>query len=278
MSNIKEIYKELNFRPKKSLGQNFLFDHKILSAIAATVQGGICIEIGPGPGGLTWELAQVCSRVVAIEIDEDLCSFLVKAFRDKGNVEIIKGDFLHIDLDALFEAHIGEPFKIAANMPYYITTPIIMKILDSRLPVTKMTLMMQKEVADRILAPPGSRDYGVLSVMCQARAKALRICDVSPGAFYPPPQVKSTILTFDLYRESIIHSHINDFRRCVRAAFSARRKQIANNISQGYAMSKDKAQAVLKKASIDPAARAEQLSVADYDRLCGCINALEPEE
>ncbi len=267
MNDLSKELKQRSFRTKKALGQNFIFDKNLLAKIAATASGGLCLEIGPGPGGLTEQLIKVCEKVVAVEIDQELYTFLDETFTE-DNFEVIHGDFMELDIEELYKEHFNAPFEVVANLPYYITTPILMRILDSDLPVTSITVLVQKEVAQRIVAKPGKKDYGVLSVMVQCRGEAKMLFDIPPGAFSPPPSVTSTLIQIKLTESPLITSLLNDFRRCVRACFSARRKQIANNLSRSYHMDKAEVGRRLESVGIAANKRAEQLSIEDFDRLC----------
>lgn len=257
--------------PNKSLGQNFIYDETILAKIASTQESGsVCLEIGVGPGGLTKQLAIRCKKVIGIEIDKKFES-LYENILCEGNVEIIFEDFMKCDLDKLYKNYIGEPFGVCANLPYYITTPILMKLLDSDLPITNITVLVQKEVAERIVSKPGSKKYGVLSVMTQCRGDAVKVFDLKPGVFSPPPNVVSSLVQINISKNKII-SDIDSFRRCVRSAFSSRRKQLKGNIAARYNITKEKAADILRKINVSETARAEELSLTDFDNLTGKLD------
>ncbi len=266
MVDIKKSIRENSIYPNKSLGQNFIYDKKILEKIASTQKSGsVCLEIGVGPGGLTKELAKICSRVIGIEIDSKFKD-LYKDVIEEDNINILFEDFMKMDLDKLYEEHIGVPFGVCANLPYYITTPIMMKLLDSNLPITNITIMVQKEVAERIAANPGNKKYGVLSVMTQCRGYATKMFDLQPGVFTPPPSVVSALVNIEI-QNGIIRSNIDDFRECVRTAFSSRRKQLKGNISIRYGVNKVQVEKMLLEIGVKETARAETLSVQDFDIL-----------
>jgi len=267
MNDLKKALNDYGFFTKKSLGQNFLFDRNILSKIAEGTDG-ICLEIGPGPGGLTAELCKRCEKVIAIEIDSKICDFLKSYMSGYENLDLTNADFLKLDINKLYKEHINEPFSVAANLPYYITTPVLMKILESSLPVKKIKVLVQKEVASRIASPPGSREYGVLSVMVQCRGSAKVLFDVPPGAFSPPPKVTSSVIEIEISEEKKINSTYDDFRRCVKSGFSNRRKQLANNLAVDYGSSKDKVYEIFDAMGIDRDVRAEKLSFQQFDELC----------
>ena len=267
MSELRQALKDFGFFTKKSLGQNFIFDKNILKKIANDSEG-ICLEIGPGPGGLTRELCQVCDKVIAVEIDRDICSFLENSMKEYDNFHLINDDFMKLDFDKLYKEQISHPFIVVANLPYYITTPVLMKILDAKLPVKKIRVLVQKEVAKRIESKPGSKDYGVLSVMVQCRADAKILFDLSPHVFTPAPSVTSSVIEISMHENTKIKSPIDDFRFCVRSGFSNRRKQMANNISTDYNISKDAVYTIFESIGLSKDIRAEKLSVQQFDELC----------
>ncbi|MEX1377549.1 MAG: 16S rRNA (adenine(1518)-N(6)/adenine(1519)-N(6))-dimethyltransferase RsmA [Eubacteriales bacterium] len=267
MSSLRQELKEYGFFTKKSLGQNFIFDENILRKIADG-SSGICLEIGPGPGGLTRELCKVCDRVVAIEIDSEISQFLNQSMTEYENFSLINDDFMKLDLDKMFSDYIKDEFIVVANLPYYITTPVLMKLIDSDLPIKKIRVLVQKEVAQRIKSTPGSKDYGVLSVMVQCRANAKILFDLPPHVFTPAPSVTSSVIEINISEEMIIKSDINEFRKCVRSGFSNRRKQMANNIAADYNISKEKVYEILESIGLKRDIRAEKLSVQQFDQLC----------
>jgi 16S rRNA (adenine1518-N6/adenine1519-N6)-dimethyltransferase len=266
MSELLNEIRQKSLQPNKSLGQNFIFDENILAKIASTQQSGsVCLEIGVGPGGLTKQLAQICRKVVGVEIDNRFESIYEDIFNE-DNIEIVFEDFMKADLDELYREHIKEPFGVCANLPYYITTPVLMKLLDSNLPITNISILVQKEVADRIVSVPGSKVYGVLSVMTQCRGEAKKLFDLQAGAFVPPPSVVSSFVDIKIAEGKII-SDIDSFRKCVRCAFSSRRKQIKGNIASCYSLSKERVMEILREIGVKETARAEELSVSDFDAL-----------
>ena len=267
MSSLKQELKDFGFFTKKSLGQNFIFDENILRKIADGSKG-ICMEIGPGPGGLTRELCKVCDKVVAVEIDTEISKFLDVSMSEYDNFTLINDDFMKLDLDKLFAEHINDEFIVVANLPYYITTPVLMKLMDSDLPIKKIRVLVQKEVAQRIKSSPGSKDYGVLSVMVQCRADAKILFDLPPHVFTPAPNVTSSVIEISIKDELRIKCPIDAFRKCVRSGFSNRRKQMANNIAADYNLPKDKVYEILESIGLKKDIRAEKLSVEDFDALC----------
>ncbi len=256
-------------RPKKALGQNFLVDENVIGAIVEGSGVGpedTVIEIGPGRGALTVPLARAAERVVAIELDGDVIPVLRTnlAATDLLNVTIRNEDVLETDLAALT---VPGRTRVVGNLPYYITTPILLKLLESRVAFESVTVMMQREVADRVLAVPGSKEYGVLSVSVQYFAEARRIVEVDRTSFRPVPNVDSTVLRLDLRKEPAVRPLSEaDYFKVVKAAFSQRRKTLANSLLT-LGLEKDAVLAILKRAAVDPTRRAETLSLKEFAAL-----------
>ena len=266
-------------RPDKRLGQNFLIDDDVIAAIvdgSSVSEDTLVIEIGPGTGALTLPLAERAGRVIAVELDDDMIEGLrVKTF-GMDNVEIIHGDILETDIKGISEAAMKEyglsELRITGNLPYYITTPIIMKLLDEDTGAKSITVMMQKEVADRIAAEPGTRAAGAITCRVHYRAEVTEIIDVPRECFYPVPGVDSAVLRLDLRSEPAVK--VKDekmLERVIRAGFSMRRKTLLNALStlEGY----DKAMLTqaLEAAGIDPGRRAETLSLEEFARLADSL-------
>ncbi|MFA5353775.1 MAG: 16S rRNA (adenine(1518)-N(6)/adenine(1519)-N(6))-dimethyltransferase RsmA [Thermodesulfovibrionales bacterium] len=247
--------------PKKHLGQNFLFDPSILKKIikvAGVTGDDTVVEIGPGPGRLTLLLAGAAKKVIAIELDTDLCADLQEQVREYPNLEVILGDALQYPFENL------EPFRVVANIPYYITTPIMFRLLEARSQLRSMTLTIQKEVAQRIVAKPGGKDYGSLSVAIQYYGEARLAFTVPRGAFRPVPKVDSAVLHVEILpspRVTVLDE--GTFFKVVRAAFSQRRKTLANSLKAVLGDMRD----ILIRAEIDPVRRAETLSIGEFGRL-----------
>ena len=275
-STIKWIKKKYGFRFSKSLGQNFITEKSVIDDIidgAGLGEEDLVIEIGPGIGVLTSGAAEAAARVVAIEIDRNLLSVLDDTLAACHNVKIINGDILKMDLAELIAEEKGDlkHVKIIGNLPYYITTPIIMKLLESGVPAESITIMMQKEVADRIKAKPGSRTYGALSVAVQYRCGVTTVTEVPREVFMPVPKVDSEVLRLDLLPEPAVKTISESmFFRCVRAGFSQRRKTLLNSL-QSTGIPKEKIRECLEEAEIDPRRRAETLSLADFAALADRI-------
>ncbi len=271
----KQLLARHQFTLKKSLGQNFLTDANTLDRIVAAAQldarDGV-IEIGPGAGSLTQKLAHVAQRVVAVEIDARLLPILAETVAPFPNTTIVHGDILKIDLDALWQMEFAacESISVVANLPYYITTPIVLALLEQRLRLRQMVVMMQKEVADRIMASPGTKDYGSLSIAVQYYCTAEEALRVPRSVFLPPPNVDSSVLRLTIRAQpAVLVQSETTFFAIVRAAFAQRRKTISNNMLRHFAGRYSRAQIdeILHECAIDPSQRAEALAMADFARL-----------
>lgn len=267
---IRELLDRHGFTFSKKLGQNFLINPSVCPRMAeasgATATSGV-LEIGPGFGVLTRELAAVAGRVVAVELDERLPAVLSETLAGCSNVEVVSGDCMQLDLQAL----IAEKFPdmavaVCANLPYYITSPIIMMLLESRLPVTSITVMVQKEAAQRLCATVGTRAAGAVTAAVAYYAEAERLFDVSRGSFMPAPNVDSAVIRLTVRREPPVQ--VADERRMfrlIRAGFNQRRKTLANSLSA--VADKAAVAAALAAAGVSPTARAEELTLADWARV-----------
>ena len=269
---INEIKDRHNFKLSKSLGQNFLTDNNIIDEIiesSGISSNDLVIEIGPGIGVLTKEALEAAGRVIAIEIDQRLIPILEETLSEYDNFEVINADILKTDLKAIIEANKGyDAVRIIGNLPYYITTPIIMKLLEDGVEADSMTVMMQKEVADRMRAHPGTKAYGALSVAVQYYCEAEQVVNVPASCFVPQPKVDSAVLRLDMRTEPPVVLEDQDmFFRCVKAGFGQRRKTLSNALMGVEHMTKEIAGASLAGAGIDPARRAETLDLAEFARL-----------
>lgn len=267
-------------RPKKGLGQNFLIDAAVLSDIveAADIDGDTCVlEIGPGMGALTCELAKAAEKVVAVEIDTSILPVLQKNLAEFTNVTIVNQDILKVDLSALLTKHFGNrKVKVIANLPYYITTPIIMKLLEESQNISSIVVMIQREVAQRLAANAGSKDYGAITVAVQYRAEVVPIRDVPPEAFHPVPKVWSSVIRLSLRQHPPVQ--VKDealFFRLVKAAFAQRRKTFLNSVGNFAGLSLDKAlaKALLQKLHIPETVRGEALSIQQFAQITNEIIA-----
>lgn len=270
-SEIKRIAQRYGFVFKKGLGQNFLSSQEVLEeiAIAAEIDGGGVIEIGPGFGVLTNELAKRAKKVVALEIDENLIPILSDTLSEYDNVKVINRDVLKTDMTELIEEEFsGERVSVAANLPYYITTPIITGLIDAKLPLKNLVVMVQKEVADRLSARPGSKDYGAITVLCQYYTDVETICVVPSCLFVPPPKVDSAVVKM-VFRDTPAVTPVDEgmFFRVVKAAFSQRRKTLLNCMAANFPQSKDELTAALESVDIDPRRRGETLTLEEFCKL-----------
>lgn len=273
-SRIRDVIARHGFRFSKSLGQNFLRDASVVERIVDSAEltpEDVVIEIGPGIGVMTDKLAQQAGRVLAVEIDQALFPILEETLAHHDNVTLIHADVLKLDLEQLKAEYFPDRSpKIVANLPYYITTPIIMKFLESPMVFSAMVVMMQKEVAQRMVAPPGGKIYGALSVMVQYHTRVRSVLEVPRGAFVPEPKVLSTVLRLDPHETAPVALEDRAmFSRTVKAAFSTRRKTLYNALSNDF--DKPWVQRALEASGIDPGLRAEKLDMESFGRLANAF-------
>ncbi len=258
------ILKTFNIHMSKKLGQNFLIDADIVRGIvdAADIRPGErVLEIGPGIGTLTQGLAEAGAEVTAVELDKKLPAVLAKTLEGYENVRIVQGDILKVNIPEIMGS---EPFKVAANLPYYITTPIIMTLLERRLPISRLVTMVQKEVADRMVAEPGTKAYGALSVAVQYYTQPHVELDVPPRSFIPAPEVDSVVIVCDVREKPpVTVADEKLFFRVVRAAFGQRRKTLSNAL-KGAGFDKELIRTALPAAGIDGTRRGETLSLTEF--------------
>ncbi|WP_303297881.1 16S rRNA (adenine(1518)-N(6)/adenine(1519)-N(6))-dimethyltransferase RsmA [Mitsuokella multacida] len=269
------ILKAFGLRMSKKLGQNFLIDARIVQGIveAAEIEpSDRVLEIGPGIGTLTQGLAEAGADVTAVELDKKLPAVLKETLKAYDNVRIVPGDILKVNIPEIM----GEaPFKVAANLPYYITTPILMTLLERRLPITHMVTMVQKEVAERMTAKPGSRIYGALSVAVQYYTEPEIVLDVPPRSFIPAPEVMSVVVSCRVRKEPAVAVQDEKlFFRVVKAAFGQRRKTLMNAL-KGGGFSKEAVRDALEQSGIDPTRRGETLTLEEFGRLADAFAAEE---
>ena len=269
IKEIKRLFEMSGFSFSKSLGQNFLINPAVCPKIAELggCKKGVCaLEIGTGVGVLTRELAERCDKVVAVEIDRRLEPILNETLADYDNVEVVFADIMEIDAARLIEEKFGGgEAVVCANLPYYITSPVIMRVLESRLPVSAMTVMVQKEAADRICAKPGTRDCGAISLAVSYYSEPKMLFRVNRGSFMPSPNVDSAVIRLDIKRELPLAPDTEKrLFRLVRAAFAQRRKQLVNPLSAELGKSKSEVAELLAECGIKPTARAEELSLEKF--------------
>lgn len=272
----RDILEKYGFSFKKSLGQNFLIDTNVLKRIvdhAELTEDSAAIEIGPGIGALTEQLARRSKKVVAFEIDQRLLPILEETLAPYPNTTVIHEDVLKADVKGVIEKELSEiaDLMVVANLPYYVTTPIIMKLLEEKLPIRGIVCMLQKEVADRIAAKPGTKDYGSLSIAIQYYTEAETVMIVPKTVFVPQPNVDSAVIRLTKRKEPAV-SVIDEsfFFQLIRISFAQRRKTLLNNLTNGLPEGKQKKEEILsalKQAEIDPGRRGETLSIEEFARL-----------
>ena len=273
--NTIEFLKSHNISAKKRYGQNFLIDRRVLERIiegAGISKEDVVLEIGPGIGTLTQALCEAAGHVIAVEIDRDMIPLLEENLSGYENYEIINEDVLKLDLEMLIrERGLGSrPLRVAANLPYYITTPIIMQLLESRIPAKTITVMVQKEVAERMQAAPGTADYGALSLAVQYYADARISAKVPPNCFIPRPNVDSAVITLERYETPPVEvkdeAHLF---RLIRAAFAQRRKTLANALKNdpSLGLGREQVEAALDRLGLNADIRGERLSLQQFAAL-----------
>lgn len=271
-----DVLRAYGVEPNKGLGQNFLTDPNLLTAIVercGVEVGDRVLEIGPGLGTLTAVLADHAKRVVSVEIDRALKEALGAMTAGRNNVEILFGDFTKMDLDTLWREHLGgEPFKVVANLPYYVTSTIVMSLLESGLPIRTLGFMVQQEVAERMMAAPGTKAYGALSVGVQYRCEASIVMRVPRGAFLPPPKVDSAVIRLDVASSPRVAVEDEKlFFKVVKAIFAVRRKTLLNALSLGFGLPKDKLSYCIESCGFSTNVRGEQLSLSEMARLTNIL-------
>lgn len=279
IGTIKDLLARRGFRFSKALGQNFIVNPAVCPRMAdesgIDSESGV-IEIGAGIGVLTAELAKRAKKVVCIELDAKLLPILDETLADFDNVEIINADVLKTDLAALIEEKFkGMSVYVCANLPYYITSPVIMSLLESKLPLTAITVMVQREAAQRLCAPVGSRLSGAVTVAVDYYAEAKKLFDVSAGSFMPAPKVDSSVIRLDIRKQpSVAVKDEKLFFSMVHAAFGQRRKTASNSISSGTGISKDAVARAIEQCGLPPAVRAETLTAPQLAALCNALYEL----
>lgn len=273
-----EILKKYNFNFQKRFGQNFLIDSHILEKIIASAEiakDDCVLEIGPGIGTMTQYLAESAGEVIAVEIDKALIPILEDTLSSYNNVTVINEDILKVDIKKLVEEkNQGRPIKVVANLPYYITTPIIMGLFESHVPLKSITIMVQKEVADRMQVGPGTKDYGALSLAVQYYARPEVVAYVSPSCFIPQPNVGSAVIRLDRYEKPPVEAEDESFLfAIIRAAFNQRRKTLANSLGNaaGLNITRQQVMEVLEELGFSPSVRGEALTLEEFADLSNCL-------
>ena len=276
---IKEILTRHGFHFSKALGQNFLINPTVCPRMAEASGAGECrgvIEVGPGIGVLTWELAQAAPKVAAIELDERLFPVLEETLSQCSNVTVVPGDVMKLDLHQLIDQEFdGGPVCVCATLPYYITSPVILRLLEEKLPLTSITVMVQKEAAQRLCAAPGTRGCGAVGVAVHYCSKPQMLFSVGRGSFLPPPKVDSAVIRLDLLQEPPVQVEDEDwFFQVSRSAFAQRRKTAANSISATLHLPKPQVEAALAAAGTQENVRAERLTLEQLGELSNQLLAI----
>ena len=274
--SMKEILTAHGFTFKKTLGQNFITDPHICPKMAeasGAEEGVGMLEIGPGIGVLTKELAKRASRVVAVELDDRLLPILDETLADYENAKVIHDDAMKVDLDRLVaEEFSGLRVSVCANLPYYITSPVVMRLLESKIPFEQITVMVQKEAADRLCARPGTRDCGAVSLAIAYYAEAKKCFGVPRGCFHPAPNVDSAVISLKLHKNPPVSvKDEKNLFKTVRAAFSQRRKTLSNSLASSLGLPKEQIISAVEQVGLAPTVRAENLSLEEFARLSDAL-------
>jgi 16S rRNA (adenine1518-N6/adenine1519-N6)-dimethyltransferase len=278
MAKTKEIINRYDFAFKKNFGQNFLIDERVLNKIIAAAditEEDTVLEVGPGIGTLTQALAKSAKKVIAVEIDKTLVPILGEVLADYNNIEIINNDILKVDVAELAEQNGGKALKLVANLPYYITTPIIMGILEQKLPVESITVMIQKEVALRMQAAPSTKDYGALSLAVQYYCEPYLVANVPQNCFMPRPNVDSAVIRLTPHKNPpVVAKNEQLMFKLIKVAFSQRRKTLLNCIfnSNEWGLDKEQIASLLVQCGFDERVRGETLTLEDFARLSDTLN------
>lgn len=272
--NTIEVLQKYQFNFQKKFGQNFLIDPSVLDRIVSAAEIGkddCVLEIGPGIGTMTQYLAESAREVIAVEIDKNLVPILEDTLSEYENVSVINDDILKVDINRIVrEQNGGKPIKVVANLPYYITTPIILGLFENHVPLDSITVMVQKEVADRMQVGPGTKDYGALSLAVQYYARPEIVANVPPNCFIPRPNVSSAVIRLTRYEQPPVR--VSDERKMfalIRASFNQRRKTLANSLSNapGLGLTRQRVMEVLEKMQLSPTIRGEALTLEQFAEL-----------
>ena len=276
------VLQKYNFNFQKKFGQNFLIDTTVLDRIieASQITKDDCVlEIGPGIGTMTQYLAERAREVIAVEIDKALIPILQETLAEYDNVTVINDDILKVDINKIVqERNDGRPIKVVANLPYYITTPIIMGLFESHVPLKSITIMVQKEVADRMQVGPGTKDYGALSLAVQYYARPEIVANVPPNCFIPRPNVGSAVIRLTRYEEPPVKLKDEEFMfALIRASFNQRRKTLVNGLgnAQGLSVTKEQVLAALEEMRLSATIRGEVLTLEQFAELSNLLGALK---
>jgi len=265
---VKAVLAKHDFKFKKSLGQNFLTDKNILQKIVMAAEVSdedVILEVGPGAGALTQTLAAQAFQVMAVELDQTLLPILKETLQDYANVVVVHGDVMKINIQELMSYYPGKRWKLVANLPYYITTPVIMRFLEERIPLHSLTVMVQREVAERMVAKPGGKDFGMLSVSVQYYTIPQMVTIVPKTVFIPQPEVDSAVIRLEMREHPAVDvPNEKDFFRLVKASFGQRRKTLRNALLGGLGIGKEELENLLTGAGIEGNRRGETLSLEEF--------------
>ena len=276
ISYVREVMEKHGVSFSKGLGQNFLINPSVCPKMAeasGAAEAAGAIEIGPGIGVLTYELSKVSRKVVSIELDRRLLSVLDDTLSECENVKIVNDDAMKTDLHRLIKEEFGgEKVAVCANLPYYITSPLIMRLLEEKLPITSITVMVQKEAAERLCAEPGTRECGAVSAAVRYYSEPEILFRVNRGSFMPSPNVDSAVIRLNILDEPPVKADSEkQFFAFIKAAFAQRRKTLRNSLSSGLSLSKDTVKAALEACGLKETARAEELTLSELCELCNCL-------
>jgi len=274
MASIRKELAEYGLFPKKRLGQHFLVDPNILNKVLRTARVGkedVVLEVGPGLGEMTLALAHRVKKVIAVEIDPKLVAILNKKVKGYPNVEVVRSDILKIDFKHFFKKE-GYPIKVVANLPYQISTPLLFRFIESKDAFSTFTLMLQKEVAERLVAPPGGKEYGPLSIFAQLFLDLSIRFLIKPTAFFPPPKVESAVIHMVWKEKPMIEKKDEEwFKRVVKGCFGYRRKTLLNALKHSQLSLPESIESRMEKIGIDPRRRPETLAIDEFVRLADAL-------
>jgi 16S rRNA (adenine1518-N6/adenine1519-N6)-dimethyltransferase len=274
MMSIKQELKEYGLFPKKRLGQHFLIDRNILAKVIRTAEvekGDVVLEVGPGLGEMTLALAHQAKKVIAVEIDSKLAVILKQKVRDFSNVEVVKSDILKVDFSQFLRKE-RHPIKVVANLPYQITTPLLFRFIESKEAFSTLTLMLQKEVAERMVASPGRKEYGPLSIFIQMFSDVSIRFFIKPSAFFPPPNVESAVVLMSFKEKPVVKLEDEEwFKKVVKGCFGYRRKTLMNALKHSGLPLPQSIESRMEKIGVDPRRRPETLTIQDLVHLAEAL-------
>lgn len=278
MVSIKQELRDYGFFPKKRLGQHFLVDRNILNKVIRTAEVGkedVVVEVGSGLGEMTLALARLAKRVIAVEIDSKLVEILKKKSGDCPNVEVVESDILKVDFNHLFKKE-GQPIKVVANLPYQISTPLLFRFIEAKEVFSTFTLMLQREVAERMVASPGGKEYGRLSVLLQMFLDLSVRFFIPPSAFFPRPKVESAVVQMGWKEEPTVEIQDEEwFKKVVKAGFGYRRKTVVNALKHSGLPLPESIESRMEKIGVDPRRRPETLTIEEFIHLAKALKSLK---